>query len=338
MRTGAVAAVVCILCGASAPALAEPADSSAELATGGLVFVQNPDLQMRSEELYVSPSEIRVTYHFFNSGKQDVTDLVAFPMPDVTIANQDAMVAIPALDPQNFLAFTTTANGQPVTAQVEQKAFVKDTEQTALLQQLKVPLAPQLQETYDALDAVPQAQWADLVNLGLVEALQYDDGTGKKPHLEPRWTLKTTYSWQQIFPAQQEIVIQHRYQPSVGESVETQIGNPNYPVPPDYRQKYCLDDAFLAAAGHAWQEANRTNSRQLAEERIDYILKTGENGTAAIPDFTATIDKGDTNALVSFCATGAQKLGPTQQQIHLTNFTPTSDLYVVILTKQPIQY
>ncbi len=47
---------------AASPALAN--DSSAELATGGLVFVRNDDVEMRSEDLFISTREIRVRYRF----------------------------------------------------------------------------------------------------------------------------------------------------------------------------------------------------------------------------------------------------------------------------------
>jgi hypothetical protein len=404
MRTATAVLVLGLLAGT--PALAN--DSSAELAAGGLVFVQNPNVEMRSEQLFISPSEVRVTYHFFNNSDQDVTNTVAFPMPDITIENSDTNLAIPTEDPQNFLGFSTKANGQPVTTKIEQKAFAKGVDQTALLQQLNIPLAPQLPTTGVALDTVPKDKWQELVDLGLVAIVEYDDtgntpvdpgaatgpgmpggagaaapgastGTSSQPsagaettatpggqpaqtetgasagaqpattsptggdsamqqHLDPRWTLKTTYYWQQTFPSRQETVIEHRYQPSVGESVETLLGNPQFPDHPEYQKKYCLDANFLAAAAKAWQRAAQTNSRQYAEERIDYILSTGANWAGPIGDFTLLVDKGDSNALVSLCATGVEQLSPTQYQLHLTNYTPKTDLAILILTKQPIQY
>jgi hypothetical protein len=48
--------------------------------------------------------------------------------------------------------------------------------------------------------------------------LSYDTET-EPPTIEPRWTLKTTYYWQQTFPAHQELVVDHRYLPSVGGMV-----------------------------------------------------------------------------------------------------------------------
>jgi uncharacterized protein DUF4424 len=335
---------------AAAPAFAN--DSTAELGTGGLDFVYNDNVEMRSEDLFVSTDQIRVTYHFFNKSDQPVTNLVAFPMPDVTIADQDTNISVPTEDPVNFLAFSTKANGQPVATQVEQKAFAKGLDRTALLQGLGIPLAPQLKATYDALDALPRDKWDELVNLGIAEIVEYGttpDGKMQQ-HLEPRWTLKTTYYWQQTFPAQQELVIEHQYKPSVGASAGTRMGMPIYTggdaqIAADqkkelaaYATTYCTDASFAAAATRAVEAANKAkNNSYVSEQRIDYILKTGANWAGPIADFTLTVDKGKPDNLVSFCGTGVKKLSPTQFQVHYTNYTPTADLAVLILTTSMMQ-
>jgi hypothetical protein len=326
-----------------APALAN--DTTAELDTGGLVFVQNPSVQMRSEQLSITLNQIQVTYHFANTGAQPVINLVAFPLPDITVDNPDWNVAVPTDDPVNFLAFTTTANGQPVTTKVEQKVFAQGIDQTALLQQLGIPLAPQLQATDKALDALPKDKWQQLIDLGLAAIDEYGDTPDMKmqQHLEPRWTLKTTYYWQQTFPPGQETIIQHQYKPSVGDSVGTIVGDPQLAADPDlakqlaaYKTKYCMDSSFLAAATKAYQKAQQANGN-LGERRIDYVLKTGANWAGPIADFTLTIDKGDPNSLVSFCGNGVKKLSPTQFQVHYTNFTPAADLAILILTGNTAQ-
>jgi hypothetical protein len=323
------------------PALAN--DTTAELASGGLEFVRNPIVEMRSEQLFVSSAQVRVTYHFFNTSDQPVTNLVAFPMPDIAVDSPDWNVSVPTEDPVNFLAFSTQANGQPVTTQVEQKVFAMGVDRTAMLQGLGLPLAPQLKATYDALDALPKDKWQELIDLGIAETDEYGTTADGKmtTHLEPRWTLKTTYYWQQTFPAKTELVIEHQYKPSVGASVGTQIG---YPPPADpqfaadqkaqiaaYTAKYCMDASFIAAAVRGQQQAKQTNT-PLGEKRIDYILKTGANWAGPIADFTLTVDKGDPNNLLSFCGTGVKKLSPTQFQVHYTNYDPTTDLAVLILT------
>jgi hypothetical protein len=324
--------------GVGPPPPPPPHDSTAELGTGGLDFVQNENVEMRSEQLFVSTEQIRVTYHFFNKSEQPVTNLVAFPLPDITIADQDTNISVPTEDPVNFLAFSTMTNGQPIATQVEQKVFAKGIEQTALLSRLGIPLAPQLKATYDALDALPKDQWPQLVNLGLAEIVEYGTTPDLKmqQHLEPRWTLKTIFYWQQTFPAHEELVIQHQYKPSVGGTAGTGIGNPGIPDAQGYKAKYCMDPGFVAAVVRN-NAAQRAQNTWVMEQRIDYILKTGANWAGPIADFTLTIDKLKPDNLVSFCADGVKKISPTQFQVHYTNFTPKADLAILIVTTNVMQ-
>ena len=107
MRVSAIALAVVTL--AALPAFAN--DTSAELSTGGLVFVRNDDVEMRSEDLAISAKEVSVRYRFFNRSDKDVTVLVAFPVPDIQVEGQDDIISVPTEDPVNFLAFSTTVNG-----------------------------------------------------------------------------------------------------------------------------------------------------------------------------------------------------------------------------------
>src|SRR4051794_24747375 len=146
--TGALAAA---LAGAAATPFARANDSTAELATGGLVFVHNDNVEMRSEDLMISTKEIQVRYRFFNKSDKPVTVLVAFPMPEVTVDGPDDNISLPTDDPVNLLAFATTVNSRPVTTKVEQRAFAVGLDHTQLLRDLRIPLAPHLKATSEAL-------------------------------------------------------------------------------------------------------------------------------------------------------------------------------------------
>ena len=144
-------------------------DSSAELATGGLVLAKSADIEMRAENLYVSVKEIRVEAHFYNTSAKDVTTIVAFPMPDITIEHPDEVISVPTEDPQNLLGFSTKVNGKPVRVSVEQKVYSRGIEHTDILRRLKVPLAPHLTATNAALDRLAPATQDELIKLGLAE-------------------------------------------------------------------------------------------------------------------------------------------------------------------------
>ena len=310
--------------------------SSAELAAGGLVFVRNEAIEMRSEDLFVSTRLVRVKYRFFNRTDADVTNLVAFPMPDITIDSPEYNISFPTDDPERLLDFTTEVNGAPVTTKVEQRVTAHGLDRTALLTGMGLPLAPHLRSTNAALDALPSDRWDELVRLGLAEVVEYDDtGTGMKRHLEARWTLHTTFYWEQRFPAGAETLVEHRYVPSVGMSVGSMIGQPGAASDPYTRptiDKYCVDKSFLAAAERAAKKAV-DNGGYLAEQRVGYILTTGANWAGPIGEFRLVVDKGAPDNLVSFCAEGVTKIGPTLFEVRKTDFVPTQNLDVLILTR-----
>jgi len=326
MKKPALALLIASLAGPTALAN----DSTAELSTGGLVFVRNDDVEMRAEDLFISTTEIRVRYRFFNKSGRDVAVHVAFPMPEVRIEHQDQNISIPTEDPVNLLGFTTLVNGRRVATQVEQKVTAGGVDRTALLRGLGVPLAPHLRSTNEALDRLPRVKRDELVGLGLAEVEEYDAGKGMEKHLSARWGLSTTFFWQQTFPAQQETVIEHRYKPSVGGTVRTLLGSSlARDEQSDLRRKYCVDNDIVRTLERARRKPD--DVALYAEERISYILKTGANWSGPIRDFRLVVDKGDPKALVSFCGDGVRKIAPTQFEMRRKDFTPDGNLEVLIL-------
>jgi len=310
-------------------------DTSAALGTGGLQFVQSDSVQMRSEDLFVSEREIRVRYVFRNTADRDITSIVAFPMPDIAFTEEE--IDIPNRAADNFLDFKTVVNGQAVDAAMERRVFALGLERTRLLEDLKVPLMPLLRETASALDALPEEKKADLVSLGIARVEEYDDGKGMQKHLIPfNWRLKTTYFWSQTFPAGKDIVIEHRYRPSVGRSVQGTRYNAVPTTPGEAEElrrmttTYCIDGTFKAAVSRA-PKAKSHGGAAFSEARISYVLKTGSNWLGSISDFTLTIDKGAPENLVSFCGADVKKTGTTTFQIKATHFYPQQDLDVLIL-------
>ena len=319
----------------AAPALAN--DSSAELRQGGLVLVRNPGVEMRAENLSISPTAVSVRYRFRNTTGHDVKALVAFPMPDITIQGPDDLVSVPTEDPLNIMGFHTLVDGNPVAARVEQKAVSDGVDRTAYLRSIGVPLAPHLRGTNAALDRLPKAVQQRLLKLGLAIPDDYDAGKGWEHHLQPTWTLKTTYYWEQVFPAGRDLAVEHDYKPSVGMTSGTSLEADWFRASPDYKlvtRKYCVDDAFMAAVDKR-KKAVGPDHQAFFEKRIDYVLSSGANWKSPIHDFRLVVDKGRPDALVSFCADGVKKIGPTQFEVRKTDFRPARDLSILILEPAP---
>ncbi|WP_018183489.1 DUF4424 domain-containing protein [Kaistia granuli] len=330
MRAAPITCLALLLAAASV-ATARANDSTAALSTGGLVYVLTEDIEMQSEDLFISLDEVRVRYTFENHADHDVTTLVAFPMPDIQ-GSIDFMVSVPVDDPVNFLGFKTLVDGKPVETKVQQRASSLGIDQTELLTSLGVPLALHLDGTRKALDALPQADKDNLVQLGLAAIDEYDnDGNGMVKHLAPNWLLSTAFYREQTFPAGKRLVVEHSYKPSVGQSADVSFVAPEAQSEPWfelYRQKYCMDDAFLKAA-RAGNLPDGGNS--LFENRISYVLRTGSNWAGPIAKFRLVVDKGSPKNLVSFCADGVKKISPTQFEVVKTDFEPQQDLDIMIL-------
>src|SRR3984957_306612 len=286
MRCGLASALTALAISAFTPA-AFANDSTAELTTGGLVLSKNADIEMRSEDLAISEKEISVRYRFFNDAASDQTVTVAFPMPDVTLVDRD--IAFPARDPANFLDFHTVADGRDVRAQYEEKAVLDGTDISARLKAFGVPLAVQNKATSDVLDALPRPKQDELEKLGFVTGYEEGDGKDMVHRVTPKWTFKSTYYWNQTFPAGREIGIEHRYAPSVGEAVGSMLNSTPIDAAGlrEYEALYCIDQDFLAGVKTALgkPDANGQPAHPFYEKRIAYVLKTAANWAKPIGDF-----------------------------------------------------
>ena len=78
----------------------------------------------------------------------------------------------------NFLDFHTFADGREVEAQYEQKAFADGVEISDWLKSLGVPLAPQSDATWKALDAPCRADQDKLIKQNIATPDDYDVGKG----------------------------------------------------------------------------------------------------------------------------------------------------------------
>jgi hypothetical protein len=327
--------VATLLLAAATPVLAN--DSTAELGTGGLVFITTDTLKMESEDLFVSPDEVRVTYQFRNlsDAAQDV--LVAFPLPDIE-GSGDFNVAIPDYEADNMFGFTTSFNGEPVEATLHQQAFGFNLDQTAVLKDMGVPLTPYGDRTRDTIQALNEEQIKELLHLGLVIPMQYGDGNdGWITYYEPVWTLRSTYSWEAHFEPGELAEVVHAYKPSVGGTVAVTFLSPPDEYGDqagDYKKRYCTDDALIQTLKKTMKAPDDYYSAPYTESWLNYIWSTGNNWAGAIGKFTLTIDKGDPKNLVSFCWDGeVEKIGPTTFRMQAEDWFPpwNRELDILIL-------
>ncbi len=317
-----IAAAILVLAQSAGSASAN--DSTAMTSAGGLVLTRNDAIDMVSEDLFVSVEQVRVHYVFRNRSPRDVNVTVAFPMPDRDLSqlgHQD--VGYPS-------DFHTMVAGRPVTAMLDRHAMARGRDRTALLNSLRIPLAPNadgIGHITAALAALPAARQTELRRLGLMGNDEY-----VPEMIVPLWTLRDTWHWQQNFPAGRDLVVEHRYRPGAGSTPALQLADPAFRRTAEglyEMQAYCPDPAFLATIDR-WNRQQEM-SNEIDNESIGYTLITGGNWRSPIGRFRLVVDKGDARNIVSFCGEGVRRISPTQFEVRRTNWRPTGNLDVLIV-------
>lgn len=331
-RAGLVAGLSVLSLALSAPGVLAN-DSTAELATGGLVLRRTADIEMRSEDLLISPSRIEVTYHFRNRSARPVTTVVAFPMPDMARSPDDSPVPLPDESHPDFLNFTTTVDGRPVRAAVERRAVLGGVDHTDRIRRLGLSLSPFDPAAVEALNRLPEAVRAELIAQGLVGPADLDGQADVRSRLAPAWTLRTTFYWTQVFPPGRDVVVHHRYRPAVASASGNAFQGVEVETTDAWREAretYCVDRAFLSSMRRTAARAG-VDTSMLFEQRIRYVLVTGANWARPIGAFRMVVDTGQPRAIASFCGTGIRRRSPTRLEVRYRNFTPRRDVGVLIL-------
>jgi hypothetical protein len=303
-------------------------DSPARLGIGGITFTKNKQIRMLEEVLEISTKKIRVTYRFLNESDKDIDTTVAFPLPPYGAAA--APLEGPPSEPNpSFLLgkFRSLVNGRSVATQVERKAVVGEQDVTDRLRGLGLS-----DERIFSFDPTP----------GQLSALERLGGE-KKGLLEsnvPGWKIAETAFWQQTFPSRKEIVIEHDYEPIVGETGNKpyQKGFGYFDLPTAYYgeslRDVCLDDITRRAIENRIRPyADKDETVSVDLKHVEYILGTGRNWKGPIGQFTLRIEKENPDQLISLCFPGKPiKVSPTVYEFRQMDFVPPDRLVVYLYT------
>jgi hypothetical protein len=305
-------------------------DSSAQLAGGGLVLTKSADVRMASEDLYISPYEVRVRYEFVNDSARDIETLVAFPLPKVDMYElSEVPLGMTTGDPVNFIGFSVRENGKPIATRLQARAVANGRDVSAQVRAAGVPIGIYSDAFNRALAAVPAAKIQALIRAGLME----EDGDSRRP----KWMVELTYHWQQRFPAGKTVIIEHRYKPVTGEQF---FGRPSLAEAEmrEYWDKtFCVDPGTRAALGKALDAMAKgrnadDGSALMIAYSTAYILTTGNNWKGPIGRFHLTLDKVKPANVISVCwdAAPLRKTGPTRFETTVVNFRPKRDLNIAV--------
>ena len=302
---------------------AQANDSVAQLGAGGLVLVRANAVTMQSEDLYISPSQVRVNYEFRNNDKDAKSYLVAFPMPIINPDSYlDSDVSVPKQEQDNFLDFKVTVEGKEIAPQLEMRALSGGLDVTDELKALNIPLNPLADKTRGFIAKMPRDKLSALVKKGAVVT--------DESNAFPAWSLKSTYFWYQDFPGNAIVHVGHVYAPAVGGAFYSSVPE----LEKRNRETYCVDGATHKAIDAKLKNATQEQP-YLSEKTLQYILTTGANWSGAIENFRLVIDKEKPDAVVSFCMDGVAKISPTQFEVKKKDFIPDRELDILILSEMP---
>lgn len=341
---------LCLVLISASPALAN--DGFGGLSATGLTFGQTEAVAMEEERLFIGIDRVTVDYVFRNTTGRDVTGEVIFPLPPIGVwAGYEGMMNLPEdLSQPDLVGFTATVDGQPVAVAIDRIAVVQENwesatpaeqydtpgrEVTADLERLGIPLALDWVALRELLLSFPEEKRNEVAALGLAEYYEGDATQDIPPDVWGAWSIVTRYHWTQTFPAGKELRIGHSYtnRPPGGLFYWSE-------PPEDYQQalvdQYCIDAATSRAMAKALESPGGDEYGNYGTAfYLSYVLRTANSWAGPIGRFSLTLDKGDPGNVISLCAEGVRKTGPTTFVIEKTDYTPGRDLEVLVVQPMP---
>jgi hypothetical protein len=346
MRKLASLLLLCLL--VTLPAFAD--DSAASIGAGGLVVLKNEKrIAMAKEVLTIGLKKVHVDYEFQNDTADNVSTLVAFPIPAYQFSEDMSQT----IAQSGFDDFKLMIEGKPATFSVEALAKVNGADLSALLKADHIDIGSFGHYDFKT-DASPDlkklsaAQMAALVKAGAIDtnAGQPGVGTADNPvYIHPSWTVEKKYYWTQNFPAHSTVHISHEYTPAagytlVGQSDFIAVGpNPTPDELKDYGadnpilpllRSVCLDEPLRQQLITAPFGKDMGTYRRM--NYVDFILTTANTWKQPIYDFTLLVERpagASDPKLISFCwPSPVTKVSANEFKATATNLVPTSELRV----------
>jgi len=322
-------------------------DGFGGIAATGLHFAQTDAIAMETEDLFIGLDRIRVTYTFRNLTDRDVTGEVIFPLPPIPLAAlMTSDFNIHDGDRENLVNFTATVNGQSVPLTIDRIAVIEPewsadrplseqydtpgTDVTAALRAANIPMTIDIKSVTDWLHVMTPEERAPLIAQGLIDVYDGDPAAGIPMEIWPLWSIILRYHWTQTFPAGQTLTISHEYENRPPGGLFGWQHPPTDEWAQDYETRYCIDDGTSRAIAKRLGPDGYGIAYNLA-----YVLRTANSWAGPIGSFRLTLDKGAAQNVISLCASGVEKTGPTTFVIEKQNYTPDRDLEILIVTPPP---
>lgn len=335
------------------PMTAQANDGFGGITATGLTFSQTQDVAMQTEDLYISEDKITVDYTFKNTSAKDVTGEVIFPMPPISLWDiNNGSINLPEdATRDNLVNFTAKVDGKPVEVKIDRVAIrfaeseegwptgsaqydTPGTDVTDVLTKMGIPLSLDNEKIVAKLASLTKAQQDELAAAKLAEFYPSDGAQdGAAGEAVADWAIVLRYHWTQTFPAGKVLAVSHAYENyPAGSIMGWRPGSEKDEYLSETAKTYCIDAGTSKAMSAALKQPDQGDfSYEGSATYLEYVLRTANSWAGPIGKFKLTVDKGRPENVVSFCADGVKKTGPTTFVVEKTDYVPEKDLKIMIV-------
>lgn len=273
-------------------------DSTAALSTGGIILEQNSKITMLSENLFLSPSNVRVEYEYYNESASAETLLVAFALPKRD--KLDDRIDWPS---PSYLDFKTWINGVEIELVEGFRYWELEEQAQQLLSNLATKSEYYLvlrQQTFPANEIVQVIhEYTPAVGGGI----PYYNYTEMKDALVEIITDETTRNEHGHF-------LHCTDADDALENLEQWIA-------------YMKNDKGLDPS-----DEEQYGKSLVWFDTLSYILQTGSNWKGPIGDFNLIVSA-DRPFFLNTCFEGLERTSETSYEFTAKNYTPENDIYLM---------
>jgi hypothetical protein len=297
---------------------------------------------MVDEFLRISQGSVSVRYEFRNESSSEIKTIIAFPMPRFWWNPGEAQVEA-NVGPLG--GFKTLVAGQAVETNVDTKAWLGRRDITPALKAAGISEANMVGamscRSEDAQNRTCiSADVSRRLNKTIASAIVDDVGA-------PAFEVQQTAWWEQKFPAQSSLRVDHTYAPKVGYVGNGYSGFESdlkalTPWAPGRKKEgvethdtACLAEGTEAALLRRIQRLAKLNEGRVwvTLNDVEYVLGTGRNWKGPIGNFVLQVVKQSPDQLVSLCFPGsARKVDDLTLEFSAKNFRPPDSLVVYFYT------
>lgn len=293
-------------------------DGIAHVGTGGIELLKTDDIQMVSEVLEISTTQIKVSYRFLNTSKSDIKTTVAFPMPAFSNAAERSE------NDHQMTDFKLFVNGVQMPANMHRVFRIKGVDVTDQLR--KIGLSEQ--QIFDSkfycfsepTSLIVHCRLTPEQSAAIKKLGNEEDGDSE---------IQETAYWEMVFPAGKEIEVAHEYRPFTGLVYQPSSVIDRSQVNGLFKNgAACMDDKALQGITKMYQKGEAMPNLWIGD--VEYILGTGRNWKGPIKDFKLILKKDMPEQRVSLCFPGKpMKTSPVTIEFTQKNFVPQDKLYVI---------